>query len=171
MVGRKFEIAIWGNNGNTSKIKSLYMHVCHWGVFISYTYFCELWGKNRRDIWCNRENKNKYLYLGQTRTQHTKRQIDGNFALFDTATVPGTLNDNVLYFINTITTQKLYISDHILWFLFKFKLCGFTTFQEIWPFTCLSLLPTTTFLGNDTLLVWNKMKIKTEQNNRHFSMA
>lgn len=65
------------------------------------------------------------------RTQHTKRQIDGNFALFDTATVPGTLNDNVLYFINNITAHKLYISDHILWFLFKFKLCGFTTLQEI----------------------------------------
>lgn len=59
------------------------------------------------------------------------RQLNGNFALFISATVPGAPNDNVFHFINYPTNQQLFISGHIMWFLFKFKLHGFITLQEI----------------------------------------
>lgn len=63
--------------------------------------------------------------------EYIYRQLNGNFALFIRATVPGALNDDVFYFINYPTSQKVFISGHITWFLFKFKLHGFTSLQEI----------------------------------------
>lgn len=92
------------------------------------------------------------------------------FTLFMNATVPAILNDSIIHFIN-YTTPIYCLSGNTMWFLFKFKLCISPVWQEIWPFTCLSLLPTNIFFRQWYIsgLVHDENENRTTQQQVFFS--